>query len=68
MTKLAHIYDHATGETTVREMTADELATQALADKEEEQNKAAQKAKEQARDAVLAKLGLTADEAAALLG
>jgi hypothetical protein len=58
-------YNHATGQTTETEMTDSELQAQ--------QAKAAQRAqaeadKAAARLAVLDKLGLTADEAAALLG
>ena len=58
-------YDHATGQTTETEMTDSELQAQ--------QAKAAQRAqaeaaKAAARQAVLDKLGLTANEAAALLG
>jgi hypothetical protein len=58
-------YDHATGQTTEIKMTDSELQAQ--------QAKAAQRAqaeaaKAAARQAVLDKLGLTANEAAALLG
>lgn len=58
-------YDHATGQTTETEMTDSELQAQ--------QAKAAQRAqaaaaKEAARQTVLDKLRLTAEEAAALLG
>jgi hypothetical protein len=55
-----------------RDMTAEEKAQYdewaATAQAEDAQIKAQIKAKEEARAAVLAKLGLTADEAAALLG
>jgi hypothetical protein len=58
-------YNYATGQTTETEMTDSELQAQ--------QAKAAQRAqaeadKAAARQTVLDKLGLTADEAAALLG
>ena len=57
-----------TGEIVEREMNADELA-QWEADKAAAEAKAEKvAAKEAARQAVLEKLGLTADEAAALLG
>jgi len=72
MTNQIGIYDHLTGETIVREMTADELAQreaevaawlQAKADKQAEaEAKAAQ------RQALLDKLGITEDEARLLLG
>lgn len=55
-----------------REMTADEIAeyeaTVAAAQAEREAAEAAKAAKEAARAAALAKLGLTADEIAALFG
>ena len=55
-----------------RDMTAEEKAQYnewaATAQAEAKQVKADRQAKEQARAAVLAKLGITADEAAALLG
>jgi len=57
-----------TGETTEREQTAAEK-TQTAKDKTEAETQAeTQIAKLAARQAVLDKLGLTADEAAALLG
>jgi hypothetical protein len=49
----------------VREATAEEAAA---IDAQRAQAEADKQAKEQARAAVLAKLGLTADEAAALFG
>lgn len=62
------IVNTETGEVIEREMNADELA-QLEADKAEATAKEAEAtAKEAARLAVLKKLGLTADEAAALLG
>jgi hypothetical protein len=62
------IHDALTGETITRNFNDDELA-QAKLDKAEALAQAkAQTAKQAARQAVLDKLGLTADEAAALLG
>jgi len=52
----------------VREATDDEAAAIEARQAEAAQAEADKQAKEQARAAVLAKLGLTADEAAALLG
>jgi hypothetical protein len=52
----------------VREMTDDEYAQYEKDQIDAGKAEAERKAKEQARAAVLAKLGLTADEAAALLG
>jgi hypothetical protein len=52
----------------VREATAEEAAAIDAQQAETAKIEADRKAKEQARAAVLAKLGLTADEAAALLG
>ena len=67
-TAQAHIYNAATGETIERDLTAEELE-QAAADKiAGEAAKEAAAAKKAARQAVLDKLGLTQDEAAALLG
>jgi hypothetical protein len=67
-TAQAHIYNAATGETIKRDLTAEELE-QAAADKVAgEAAKKAAEAKKAAKQAVLDKLGLTADEAAALLG
>lgn len=54
------------GET--REATEEETAAIKAVQAEAQQRQADREAKEQARAAVLAKLGLTADEAAALLG
>ena len=66
------IHDCATGETITRDYTADELA-QFEADQAQAVKDAAAKAKadadkQAARQAVLDKLGLTADEVTALLG
>jgi hypothetical protein len=61
------IYDHATGEQIIRDMTADELAAndamlaENAARTQNDADRAALKV------ATLAKLGLTADEVAALL-
>jgi hypothetical protein len=66
------IYDHATGETTVRDMTDAELAELAYQaelaaeKKAEEEVIAAEKA--EAKAALLERLGITVDEAALLLG
>ena len=72
MTLQKTIHDCITGETVTRDFTADELA-QYEADKTQAVKDAADKAKadankQAARQAVLDKLGLTADEIAALLG
>ena len=61
-------HDIATGEIVERDMNADELAQLKLDKAQTTKDAAAQTAKQAARQAVLAKLGLTADEAAALLG
>jgi hypothetical protein len=68
MTQIAHIHDASTGETIERPLTADELELIANNAKYGAEKKKFEEAKEAARAAVLAKLGLTADEAAALLG
>lgn len=62
------IVDVATGEITWRDYTNDEIAAIEAAQAEAEAEAEAVAAKEAARLAVLEKLGLTADEAAALLG
>jgi hypothetical protein len=64
-TKTEH--DAITGETVVREMTADELKLAKLDKAEEAAYLKAEADKAQAKADVLAKLGLTADEVAALL-
>ena len=62
------IYDALTGEAVTRDFNAGEL-TQLEKDKKQAQLDAeARIAKEATRQAVLAKLGLSAEEAAALLG
>jgi DNA-binding NarL/FixJ family response regulator len=65
----AVIVDAATGETTERPLTADELAEQAEIQADFEARQAEADAKVAARESALAKLaalGLTADEVAAL--
>lgn len=57
-----------TGEVTWRDYTDEEMAQVAAAQAEAAARQAEAEAKEAARLAVLEKLGLTADEAAALLG
>jgi hypothetical protein len=66
------IVDCSTGEQTVVPLTAEEIAElEAAAAQAEQERQAAEKAaaaKEAARAEILAKLGLTAEEAAVLLG
>ena len=62
------IYDCITGETISREMTEQEIAERQKMEAENKAYAEAKLAKEVARQAVLDKLGLTAYEAAALLG
>jgi len=57
-----------TGEETWRDYTADEIAAVEAAQAEVAQRQAEAEAKEAARQAVLTKLGLTAEEAQVLLG
>jgi hypothetical protein len=66
--KLVIIHNQETGEIIEREMNADEIAQAEIDEKTMAARDAAQVAKEVAKQAVLAKLGLTADEVAALLG
>jgi hypothetical protein len=61
-------HDIATGEIVERDMNADELAQHKIFADEAKAQDQAQTAKQVARQAVLDKLGLTADEADALLG
>ena len=68
MSNLRTIHDAITGETTTVALTDVELAERAQATKDAKAHAAAQTAKQAARQAVLDKLGLTADEANALLG
>jgi hypothetical protein len=60
-------HDALTGETVVRDMTADELKLAQLDKAEEAAYLKAEADKAQAKADVLAKLGLTADEVTALL-
>jgi hypothetical protein len=66
------IVDCSTGEQTVVPLTDEEIEAIELAAQQAEEEKARQEeeaaAKEAARAAILAKLGLTAEEAAVLLG
>jgi len=66
------IYDHATGETTVRDMTDAELAELAyqaeLAAEKKAEEEAIAAEKAEAKAALLERLGITVDEAALLLG
>lgn len=64
----AHIYDAATGETIIRELTEEENAILELAKKEAKADAKTLANKKLARQAVLDKLGLTAEEAATLFG
>lgn len=61
-------HDSITGETIVRDMTDAELAQHELDKAEAAKQAEAEAAKQAARQAVLDKLGLTANEAQALLG
>ena len=62
------IVNVATGEETWRDYTADEIAAVEAAQAVVAQRQAEAEAKEAARQAVLTKLGLTAEEAQVLLG
>jgi len=66
------IVDITTGEETIRPYTSKEIAAAKAAqveiDAEQETKKAEQAVKDAAKQAVLDKLGLSADEVAALLG
>lgn len=68
MTPLTTIFDQLTGEEVTREMTAEEFAQWELDQEAIAQIKAAQEAKAEAKAALLERLGMTADEAALLLG
>jgi DNA-binding NarL/FixJ family response regulator len=66
---LTQIFNAATGESTTRPMTADEIAEVVAMKTQAELEKAEAEAKATARESALAKLaalGLTADEVAAL--
>jgi hypothetical protein len=62
------IADTITGLTETRDMTVDEIDAQKLADKECKERAIVALDKNAARQAVLDRLGITADEAALLLG
>jgi hypothetical protein len=68
MTNLITVTNCETGETIEREMNADELAQFNLIKEEQAQKEADAEAKATARQAILDRLGLTADEAALILG
>ena len=72
MTYVEKIIDITTGKEIIRLFTADEIAevenNKAAAQNEADAQTAEQAAKNAARQAVLDKLGLSADEVAALLG
>jgi hypothetical protein len=72
MTYVEKIVNVITGEETIRPFTADEIAAveaeQAKAKAEDDARAQEQATKNAARQAVLDKLGLSADEIAALLG
>jgi FMN-dependent NADH-azoreductase len=61
------IYDHLTGEQEVRDMTAEEVANIEANVIAAAEKQAAKEAQAEAKAAVLEKLGLTAEEVAALL-
>ena len=65
---LKTIHNVETGEITTREMTEEEIAAVESVNAEQNRRKAEAEAKEVARQAVLTKLGLNAEEAQALLG
>ena len=60
-------HDAITGETVVRDMTADELELAKIDADEEAAHLKSEAAKAKAKADVIAKLGLTADEVASLL-
>ena len=61
------IYDLATGEVTVRDLTAEEIAQYEKDQEEFEQRKETEALKKVNRQAILDRLGLTSEEAALLL-
>ena len=67
MSTVSH-YDHATGELVTRDMNADELAVYEIMQAEAKAQAKAEATKAKAKVALLDKLGITADEAALLLG
>ena len=62
-----NIYDHATGKVIERDMTADEETNYELLQSDAEKEAQIEADRKATKEAVLAKLGLTADEVAALL-
>lgn len=64
---LKTIHNVETGETTTREMTEEEIAAVERVSAEQNRRKAEREAKEAKRQEVLTKLGLSAEEAEALL-
>ncbi len=68
MTPEIGIYDHTTGENLVREMTKDELAEYKAGLQATAKAEAAQAKAEADKAALLVKLGITAQEAALLVG
>jgi hypothetical protein len=67
VTTIGTFYDAATGISEQRPLNADELAVLEINAEYAKEKAAEEKAKAEAKKAVLAKLGLTADEVAALL-
>jgi hypothetical protein len=67
-TAKAHIYNAATGETIERDLTVEELAQAAIDESASKAASEAQAAKAVARQIVLDRLGITAEEAQLLLG
>jgi len=61
------VIDEITGERILRDMTADELAQVVLDKADKELRLAEEKTQDEAKAALLTKLGITADEAALLL-
>ena len=68
MTNQIGIYDFETGENVVRDMTPEELSDQELRTQSAINEAKEKAAKEAQRNAVLAKIGLTEQEANLLLG
>jgi hypothetical protein len=68
MTPEIGIYNHATGETIVREMNAEELADYQAGLEATAKAEAAKAKAEADKAALLVKLGITAQEAALLVG